>query len=1160
MKRETWITASVALLCLLSAIALFTSSAFSETNEEEEIARINKMIEEKGYHWTAGKTSVSGLSAEEKKKLLGFIPPSPEVQSRIPQYVPKGVMQLPNSFDWRTRNGTTPGKNQGGCGSCWAFAAVSQLEGHVHFYDGRIEDLSEQQCLDCNAYGGGCGGGWLGAAYEVFQDPGSVGELCIPYLAADQPDCDQDQCQVLARIANFAYIPNNVDQIKQAVLNGPVATSMVVPPDFYNYTSGCYQSDYDEQVDHAVAIVGWHNDMCGGDGAWIIKNSWGTGWGYEGFGYIKYGTARIGSYSYQITYIPSVIYVMLGAPNGGEVLDVGEEQLITWITQRETPDSVSILLSLDSGANFDSTIANGLIGADSYNWTVPELPVGTARIKVVTYFGGVVGGYDTSDEDFTIKGLPYRYVSPSGGNYFPYSIPEWAAHDIRDAIDVALDNDTIKVAGNAYLASLTIDKPIYIVGGYNAGFTEQDPVTNVTSLQSTGSIVSFISAPGGCGIEGFTIIGGTGRVSSFPNSGIYGGGIYSYLSSPVIRNNVIMNSGIATDSDFSGGGGICCYGGTPVIEGNEIADCLGQSGGGIYLYQSDAIVRNNTIRGSAPNEFYLGNTTGGGIYALQSTVAMEGNVIADNDGYKFGGGIYADRSTVSMNGDTIALNDCTNSGGGIYTLRSPLSISHSVITGNSSASWGGGIFHKADSIEVSNSLIIKNESAMLAGGLYADSAWGEIANNTIDRNEAVHAGGNVFLGAMVDLTFKNNMVTYGQGNGFQTGSFDNLAFKYNILYGNTPLDLQAPIPDDTTNYNWFPPLYADTASMDYHLLVNSFGIDGGDPMGNSDPDGSRADIGAFGGPLAVMAAPEYVKNLSAVGLDDSTIALAWDPMPGDLSYYAVYGSMNTGFKPLDSNLIGTVDPAENTFQHTSISDCRHYRVSAVNTELYGGGYSDEVGACVAGVDLLPPIVTLVYPTGGELIETGDMIHIRWIAYDNIGVDSVNIYFSDNNGADFTLLAGGEPNDSLFSWEAPSMLADSCLIRIIAYDPNLLTGEARSDSCFSIIDYTDVGEEDGSEDDVTPAYVNALEQNFPNPFNGTTTIAYSVAHLSHVTVAIYDASGRLVRALEESDRETGRYEVIWNGRDENKRAVASGVYFCRIKIDKFSQTRKIVYLR
>ncbi|UCF04560.1 MAG: T9SS type A sorting domain-containing protein, partial [bacterium] len=247
--------------------------------------------------------------------------------------------------------------------------------------------------------------------------------------------------------------------------------------------------------------------------------------------------------------------------------------------------------------------------------------------------------------------------------------------------------------------------------------------------------------------------------------------------------------------------------------------------------------------------------------------------------------------------------------------------------------------------------------------------------------------------------------------------------------------------------------------------------------------------------------------------------------------------------------------------HHPVEGCLYYRVSAVNTSGYGGGYADEDGSCVAGQDLIPPTVTVVYPNGGELIETGDTVYVEWIATDNRWVDSVSIYFSENAGASYELLAHGEPNDSTFMWEAPSMLSDSCLIWIVAYDPGTLTGDDVSDSLFSVKDYTDVAEGDGDEDDAgPPRYSNYLEQNYPNPFNGMTTIPYSIAKIGEVEIHIYDAAGRHIRVLEKRYREPGRYQVVWNGRGDTGHDVSSGVYFCRINIGKFSQTRKILYLR
>lgn len=1152
-------TARFATALLVAAISLASLAARAAAGEtvDERIARINRENAEKGYQWTAGRTSVSDLTPEEKKRLLGLLPVPAGRETNVEQMVPQPGLLFEPAFDWRAQGKVTGIRNQGSCGSCWAFAAVAQLESHMLIYDDRNEDLSEQNVIDCNSWGADCGGGWAGAAYATFLNPGAVLEACVPYQARDDLSCRQNMCEKVAWITNYTGVSNNVSLIKEAVLQGPVYTGLTVIDEFYDYTGGCFNGTTTASPNHAVLIVGWDDNACAGQGAWICKNSWGPGWGEDGFFHIKYGACNIGVSTAQIDYLPSDIKVKVTAPDGGESWEVETEHLITWTTSRNTPDSISILLSLDGGLEYDVTIARGLVGVSSYNWTVPEMPVSTARVKVVAYRLNKVAGYDQSDENFTIEGPPYRYVMKTGGNVYPYSTPAWAARKIQDAVGAAEPGDSILVATGTYAEAVTIAEGVYLLGGWNADFTARDPDAYVTRIQSAGSPVSFLSVPSGtCGIEGFRIRGGTGTFAMIPANGVYGGGIFSYQSSPVIRGNRIDSCGVATVLDYSAGGAVACYGGSPVIHGNTIANCVAQCGGGIYLFEATASIAGNTITGCRPNAEYNGAKHGGGIHAYHASASLADNVIADNDGFKKGGGIYAYLSPVAMNGDEIASHNSLDAGAGVYVERGSLSIAGAYLHDNRSTASGGGLYHRAGSLSIANTIVARNRAAIIAGGVYADSSYGAITNNTIDRNTATYGGGNVFTMNLPSMTIRNNVISYGATNGFQASNAANITFRYNDAFGNTPANVVTLVPDSTNGS--FDPMYADTAASDWHLLVHSWAIDGGDPAGGNDPDGSRADLGAFGGPAAVFAAPPPVDGLAASAVNDSTIQLTWEPVNSGATWYAVYGGATAGFRPGTATFLGSVPVPGYLYDDHPVSGCRYYRVSAVNALSYGGGYGPGASACAAEPDLEPPIVAVVYPNGGEILEAGDTIRVDWTASDNRRVDSVSVYFSPDAGATYELLAGGYPADSSFAWILPTALSDSCLVRVVAYDPGLLTGADESDSLFAIRDLTDV--RDPGDGPAAPRYVTALEQNYPNPFNGTTTISYSLAERTAVELRIYDPAGRVVRTLTRGVKEAGRHAAVWDGRDGAGRGVASGVYFCRIKAGKTIQTRKIVYVR
>ncbi|MFO7916331.1 MAG: C1 family peptidase [Candidatus Krumholzibacteriales bacterium] len=364
---------------LLISIIILSSFGLGASDAQREIERLNRMIREKGYHWKAGITSMSGLSEEEVRRRTGFIPVPQDIKKQIPLFekVPAAIDDT--YFNWQDMSGVTDIKNQASCGSCWAFATVAQLESFVRIYDHRYEDLSEQQLIDCGP--GSCTGGTLTSAYSIFQDYGSVSELDLPYLEDDIYSCTQNSYLPRANIDGYTRVANSVAAIKSALQEGPVVSGIYgTSTAFLNYSGGCFDTDYPNQVDHAVLILGWDDSACGGDGAWICKNSWGEGWGMDGYFTIKYGTCSIGEVeSWQIDYTRNVGFT--GTVPSGELYG-GDDITLNWETGSAGPYDIDITL-FDNNDKFRYfVIADDTTGINSITWTLPEEVIPDASIVI----------------------------------------------------------------------------------------------------------------------------------------------------------------------------------------------------------------------------------------------------------------------------------------------------------------------------------------------------------------------------------------------------------------------------------------------------------------------------------------------------------------------------------------------------------------------------------------------------------------------------------------------------------------------------------------------------------------------------------------------------------------------------------------------------------
>ncbi|MCD6379404.1 T9SS type A sorting domain-containing protein [bacterium] len=430
MKKQNIFSGLIPTLLLIAFS--FSLNAGDNSDLQKRIDDLNRMIAKEGYHWKAGITSMSHLSESELKDHLGFIPTPAEVKSNIPLYKLSPTSPGDPVFDWREMEGTTAAKAQGGCGACWAFATVGQLEAHIRIYGNRIEDLSEQQVMDCNSYGYGCtGGGTLPSAYELFENYGVVSEDSIKYLASDGHPCTQDQYPILARISEYTRVNNTTLDIKNALQYGPVTTGMTVPPDFNNYINGCIDTDSNNFPNHAVLIVGWDDTSCDGEGAWICKNSWGTDWGIDGFFYIKYGCCRIGEVeSYQIEYAPTITLI---SPSEFGKSYAGDNCTISWETSDEDSYLIDVFLRDKNDESFLYTIADDTTGINSIEWRFPYYKMSNAYFQISVETPNFIETIYTESFEISIRDIMINNA-PN-----PFSENTTVSYSISEASEVTLE-------------------------------------------------------------------------------------------------------------------------------------------------------------------------------------------------------------------------------------------------------------------------------------------------------------------------------------------------------------------------------------------------------------------------------------------------------------------------------------------------------------------------------------------------------------------------------------------------------------------------------------------------------------------------------------------------------------------------------------------------
>jgi hypothetical protein len=209
-------------------------------------------------------------------------------QMHLRAFPDAAIEALSSDYDARDFGLVTSAKDQGSCGSCWAFASVGAMESHLlKQYGFGPTDLSEQQQVSCNTSMLGCRGG-NSDAIAYWETKGPLDEECFPYTASDRTPCAEDHCtQYPYRVENYHTVPATPDQFKSSLyIYGPSYWRFTVHSDFFTYWNDGSEgqvyvnNSYSYEGGHAVLLIGWDDAK----GAYLCKNSWGETGGPNGDG------------------------------------------------------------------------------------------------------------------------------------------------------------------------------------------------------------------------------------------------------------------------------------------------------------------------------------------------------------------------------------------------------------------------------------------------------------------------------------------------------------------------------------------------------------------------------------------------------------------------------------------------------------------------------------------------------------------------------------------------------------------------------------------------------------------------------------------------------------------------------------------------------------
>ncbi len=673
---------------------------------------------------------------------------------------------------------------------------------------------------------------------------------------------------------------------------------------------------------------------------------------------------------------------------------------------------------------------------------------------------------------------------------------------IQAGITIASDGDTVLVYPGTYIENINFNsKEIVVASLYlTTGDTTYITQTIIDGNGSANAVVIENTTNLQTLLTGFTIQNGN-ALEVYPENGypeqIYGGGIFC-RNAYVNLSNLIIKNNVANR-----GGGIA------FIENSQSFLT------GIKIIDNEALP-NNLVDGY-----------GGGIYVKDSNIEIEfNNEISSNNASAHGGGIYIldDANVYFM--DTCLNNNTAYQGAGIYVDNSALNYHEGVISGNTSTSDGAGIFldHSTYSY-VTNTNLNFNISSGNGGGVYVNGFNSEINTRfqgcIIENNSALKGGGIFCHDEDIDIEniFMRYNVANFKGGGIYLTSCDSVVINNSSVIANFTNEKGAGI-------------WADNC---HDFLIQSTNIS----------DNSIGAINGQGGGI-------ICSNIDNLRIDESDI-------DSNSSNYGAALFIDTSNVSMNKSIITN---NEDIYDQGSIVFTDNSQLKIINTTIADniGTETEVANIFVENSDLLI-LNSIVYnPVNGIKLNSSSNLTITYSdlkdGEEAIFIDDSSSMWLEANIAGNPLFLEGAGNYCLSEY-SPCIDAGINYFQwngeeVINLDPESYYGSNIDMGCYES-NYTG-----GDIDKIIP--VNIKLNNYPNPFNPETTISFSLNKPGRTELTIYNIKGQKVQTLLNDQLDPGRYEIVWNGKDQNNRSVSSGVYFYKLQSGRHTATKKMILMK